>query len=92
MHYRFLKRLEQSIKKRHHHVSPTDSCNEDNNDNLDSTLITSPLLKISSSQLKSRSQPFKVVTRQKRVFHLYENHNATAKERHRLSPSDIVSD
>ncbi|XP_059617745.1 uncharacterized protein LOC132262482 [Phlebotomus argentipes] len=86
---RFLRRLEQSIKRRDHHVSPTDSCNEDSND-FDSARITSPLLCSSTCQAKSRPQPFKVV-RQKRL-HLYENQKGSAKDRHRVSPSDFVSD
>ncbi|GAB0092216.1 C-type lectin-like [Sergentomyia squamirostris] len=89
---RFLKRLEQSIKSKNHQVSATDSCNDDTSDNFHSTRVTSPLLSSPSAYTsKARSSPFRTVSRQKRV-HGYENPKATLIDRHRVSPSDIVSD
>ncbi|XP_055685615.1 uncharacterized protein LOC129791455 isoform X2 [Lutzomyia longipalpis] len=91
---RFLKRLEQSIKKKDYQNSHTDSCNEDNNDNFDTAQITAPLLSspTTSHLVKNRPQAFKVIGRQKRLIHLHENQKSSLKDRHRVSPSDIVSD
>lgn len=41
---RFLRRLEKSIKTRERIASPTDSCPEENTDDLDSPRASSPLL------------------------------------------------
>ncbi|XP_055844862.1 uncharacterized protein LOC129911179 isoform X2 [Episyrphus balteatus] len=45
---RFLRRLEKSIKTRERLVSPSDSCAEENTDDLDSPQATSPLLQPTS--------------------------------------------
>lgn len=46
--YRFLRRLEKSIKTRERIISPSDSCPEENTDDMDSPQASSPLLQPTS--------------------------------------------
>lgn len=63
---RFLRRLEKSIKRREKLVSPSDSCHEENSDEMemeiDSSKATSPLLTPTSA-----ARPKTSLCRQKRV-------------------------
>lgn len=59
---RFLRRLEKSIKTRERIVSISDSCAEENTDDVDSPQATSPLLQPQSPNRSKTS-----ICRQKRV-------------------------
>lgn len=62
LRFRFLRRLEKSIKTRQRVVSPSDSCPEENTDDMDSPQASSPLL-----QPPSPSKTRLALCRQKRL-------------------------